>query len=336
MTLMTPRLKALSLALAGGLSFMSLPAFAETTLKIATDSGAKGSDTGNAIEAWAKKIEEATQGEVKFEIFYQNELGGQQEVFDLLMAGDVDLMLNWPMTSYDQRISILYTPYMFTNWEDGLKAYGQGGWLNEALVKIYDEQGLSFMGAWPEGFNGIGTKGGHATTPEEAAKFKVRVPPVFPFTETVQALGYQTAAIDWGELYSAIQTGIVAGDAANVVFYDLTYFPDLLTDWTYTRTQLVTGALTVNNESLAKLTPEQQDAVRKAAAEVMEERFAAAEAANKADAEKWKALGLTFIEPSEADMKAMVATVREKVWPQMESVIGAELMGLIRENASAN
>ena len=329
-------LKHLPLAIATSLSLMAMPAVAETVLKIATDSGAKGSDTGNAIEAWAKKIEEGTKGEVTFEIFYQNELGGQQEVFDLLMAGDVDLMLNWPMTSYDQRISLLYVPYMFTNWEDGLKAYSADGWLTEAMSLIYEDQGLEFLGAWPEGFNGIGTKGGHAVTIEDAAKFKVRVPPVFPFTETAQALGYQTAAIDWGELYSAIQTGIVGGDAANVIFYDLTYFPDLLTDWTSTRTQLITGVLTANAESLESLSPEHQEIVRQAAKEVMEDRFAAAEAANAADAEKWKALGHTFIEPTEAEMAAMVSAVREKVWPLLEPVLGEELSALVRANASEN
>jgi len=327
-------LKLLGLALAGSLSLLSVPAMSATVLKIATDSGAKGSDTGNTIEAWARKIEERTNGDVSFQIFYQNELGGQQEVFDLLMAGDVDMMLNWPMTSYDKRVSLLYTPYMFTNWEDGLKAYAPGGWLSNALTEIYSDLGLTFMGAWPEGFNGVGTKGGHATTIDEAAAFKVRVPPVFPFAETVQALGYQTAAIDWGELYSAIQTGIVAGDAANIIFYDLTYFGDLLTDWTSTRAQLITGALTVNDESLEKLTPEQQQIVRDAAREVMEDRFAAAEAANRADVAKWQALGHAYVEPSEEQMALMVSTVREKVWPLMEPVLGADLMALVRENAS--
>lgn len=153
-----------------------------TTLKLATDSGAKGSAPGNAIEAWAQKITERSNGEIRIEIFYQNELGGQQEVFDLLMAGDVDLMLNWPLTSYEPKLSLIYTPYMFTEWDDALKAFDNGGWLTTALGGIYETQGLTFLGAWPEGFNGIGTKGGAATTIAEAAKFKVRVPPVSPFT----------------------------------------------------------------------------------------------------------------------------------------------------------
>src|SRR5690554_1550298 len=97
-------------------SFMLCQSAMAETLRIATDSGAKGSDAGNAIEEWAKKIEEKTNGEIELDIFYQNELGGQQEVFDLLMMGEVDLMLNWPMTTYDSRVALIYTPYMFSSW----------------------------------------------------------------------------------------------------------------------------------------------------------------------------------------------------------------------------
>lgn len=60
------------LGVAALLATTSLAAQA-TTLKIATDSGAKGSPAGNAIEMWAKSIEEGTNGEIKVNIFYQND-----------------------------------------------------------------------------------------------------------------------------------------------------------------------------------------------------------------------------------------------------------------------
>lgn len=305
-------------------------------LKIATDSGAKGSDAGNAIEAWAKEIETATNGEVTLEIFYQNELGGQQEVFDLLMAGDVDLMLNWPMTSYDQRISLIYTPYMFTDWPEALAAYGKDGWLSAALTGIYAESGLKYLGAWPEGFNGVGTKGGHATTVEAAKAFKVRVPPVSPFTETIAAMGYQTATVDWGELYSALQTGVVDGDAANVIFYEVQYFGDVLTDYVHSRQQFLTGILTANMESWDALTPEQQQAVEAGAEKIMLAQFDNAKAADEGYVEKWKALGHAYIEPGPEELAALKTTVRDAVWPQMEALIGSELTELVRQNAASD
>lgn len=309
---------------------------AAATLKIATDSGAKGSDAGNAIETWAKEIEAATNGDLKFEIFYQNELGGQQEVFDLLMAGDVDLMLNWPMTSYDKRISLIYTPYMFTDWSEALTAYGKDGWLSSALAGVYADAGLKYLGAWPEGFNGVGTKGGHATTVEAAKTFKVRVPPVSPFTETIAAMGYQTATIDWGELYSAIQTGVVDGDSANVIFYDFKYFGDVLTDYVHTRQQFLTGILTANMESWDKLSPEQQQAVAAGAEKVMLAQFEAAKRADDGYVEEWKKLGHKYVELTDEEMASLRRTVRETVWPQMEALIGADLLDLVRQNASAD
>ena len=44
------------------------------TLKMATDSGAKGSPASDAIDRWAGLIKDGTNGEVKVEIFYKNEL----------------------------------------------------------------------------------------------------------------------------------------------------------------------------------------------------------------------------------------------------------------------
>ena len=118
------------------------------TMRIATDSGAQGSPSGDAIEKWAALIKEGTQGALSPRVFYQNQLGGQEEVFDQHVAGDVQLMLNWPMTSYDKRIAVIYTPYMFTTWEQALAAYQAGGWLNETF-------GRCVQGKWPEVFWGL-------------------------------------------------------------------------------------------------------------------------------------------------------------------------------------
>ena len=93
---------------AAGFAFgVTIASAQSVTLKMATDSGAKGSAAGNALDNWAAMIEEGTNGDVEVKVFYQNELGGQQEVFDLLVANDVQVMLNWPITSYDERIAVL-------------------------------------------------------------------------------------------------------------------------------------------------------------------------------------------------------------------------------------
>lgn len=325
-----------TLLLAGAASALMMlsPALAETTLKLATDSGAKGSPSGNAMDRWAALVDEATNGEVKINVFYQNELGSQAEVFDLFVAGDVDLMLNWPITAYDERLGVLFTPYMVTSWEEALTAYGPGGWVNNLLGGIYDDLGLVFFGPWPEGFNGIASKGKYAMTVEDAASLKIRVPAMFPMAESVQALGYQTATIDWSEVFTAVQTGVVDGDGANIIYWDYEYFRDVLDYYNRTKQQFITGILAANKGSFEALTPEQQKAVRDAAIVVMQEGFRDAKALDESYVEKAKAAGMTYVEPTPEQLKGMAQAVRDKVWPMLDERLGKDIMDVIRANAS--
>ncbi len=322
-------------ALAASVSLIALTASAEPiTIKMSTDSGAKGSPTGDAMEKWASLIEEGTKGEIQVDIFYQNELGGQQEIFDLFVANDVQLMINWPSTSYDERIGLLYTPYMLKSWEDAFQAYGQGGWLNATLDGIYADMGLKFFGAWPEGFNGVATKGKYAKTAEEAASLKVRVPAMFPMAEAMQAMGYQTASIDWAETFTSIQTGVVDGDAANVIYWDYEYFRDTINFYNRTRQQFITGVISANGEFWGSLTEEQQKVIADASQVIMQDGFESARSIDAGFVEKAKAAGIEYIEPTDAELAPIALKVREVVWPLMEERIGKEIMDQVRANAS--
>jgi TRAP-type C4-dicarboxylate transport system substrate-binding protein len=304
------------------------------TLKMATDSGAKGSPAGDTLKRWGKLIEERSKGDIDVQVFYQNELGGQQEVFDLHVAGDVDVMLNWPMTSYDNRIGVIYTPYMVLSWDEAIKAYSPGGWVNNMLGDIYADIGLKFFGPWPEGFNGVATRGKYALNIEQADGLKVRTMTVFPAPQTMQALGYQTAAIDWGEVYTALQTGVVDGDAGNVIYWDYEYFRDLLDYYVRTRHFFMTGILSMNQESYAALSSEQQKIVADASNEVMMQQFNDAKKQDEFYVEKAKDAGMRYFELSDKQIREFARVARDKVWPLMDVEIGSQIMSTIRENAT--
>ncbi|MFV0243626.1 MAG: TRAP transporter substrate-binding protein DctP [Qingshengfaniella sp.] len=306
----------------------------DITLKMATDSGTRGSAIGDALDRWAELIETGTNGTVRVDVFYQNELGGQQEVFDLFMANEVNLMINWPMTSYDERIAAIYTPYMFSDWDDALAAYGTGGWMNGVLDGIYADLGLKFFGAWPEGFNGVATKGRYASSIDEAASLKIRVPPVTPMAETIEALGYQTATIDWSEVFTSIQTGVVDGDGANVIYWDYEYFRDTLDYYNRLRQQFNTGVIAINLSAWEDLTPEQQAVVETASQQIMADGFGQAQALDQFYVDLARKAGIQYIELPDETIAEFAKVVREKVWPVMEDKLGKEIMDTIRANAS--
>jgi TRAP-type C4-dicarboxylate transport system substrate-binding protein len=326
-------LKTLLAGAAASVLIMSTHAQA-LTLKLATDSGTKGSPAGDALKKWGELIEQKSDGEIKAKVFYQNELGGQQEVFDLHVAGDVDLMLNWPMTSYDKRIGVIYTPYMTLSWDEALKAYSPGGWVNNMLGGIYSDIGLKFFGPWPEGFNGVASKGKYALNIADANGLKVRTMTVFPAPQTMQALGYQTAAIDWGEVYTALQTGVVDGEAGNVIYWDYEYFRDSLDYYVQTKHFFMTGILSANQDTWENMTEEEQKIVSDAAIEIMNEQFKAAKQQDDYYIAKAQEAGMKYFEPNEEQIREFAKAAREKVWPQMDKEVGPEIMDTIRKNAS--
>ncbi|WP_264214397.1 TRAP transporter substrate-binding protein DctP [Leisingera thetidis] len=312
-------------------------AFADSVeLKIATDSGPKGSPAGDAIEMWARLVEEKTAGtedEIKIDVFYQDELGDQKEVFDLFVVGEVDMMLNWPLTSYDKRLGLRNMPYMFFTWEQAFDAYGPGGWLNKIYDDVHNDQGLKFFGAWPEGFGGVATRGEYATTIEGAKGLKVRVPSNFPNPQTMQAMGYQASAIAWGETFTSIQTGVVDGDAGNVIYWDYEYFRDVLDYYVRTKHTFATGVLSMNQESWDDLNEAQQQAVADAALAVMEKQFEDARARDQHYVEKAIESGMEYIEPTDEEIRALATAAREQVWPLMEEELGAEIVEQVKEFA---
>ena len=223
---------------------------------MATECGTRGTPYANFIDAWAQGIEEATDGRIQFDTYYEGELGYGEEMFDNFLRGLTDMELSWPVTSYDPKTALRDTPYMFFEWPSAMEAYAPGAWLYQANDPIFRSLGLKFLGAYSEGFVGIGTKGKYATNPEQAAKIKVRSFPAFPYPQTVEAMGYKVATISWGEVYTGIQTGVVDGDCNNVIYWDEEYFGDLLDYWVYTKHFFQTAMILMNLESFNRLDAE--------------------------------------------------------------------------------
>ncbi len=302
---------------------------------MATEAGTKGTPYADSVDMWAQLIEEATDRRIQVDTYYQGDLGKPEEMFDNLLRGNLHMELAWPMTSYDPRVAIFNTPYMFFEWPTAIEAYGPGGWLYDAIDPVFNGLGVKFLGAYPEGFVGVGTKGSYATTPEEAADIKVRSQPIFPLPQIMEAMGYQVAVISWGEVYTAIQTGVVDGDSGNVIFWDQEYFGDLLDYWVWTKHYFQTGTILMSLEAFNSLDEEDQGIIIEATSQMMEKQFNDAEQLDLQHRQTAIDKGIEFIELTPEELAANVRTVREEVWPQMEEEIGSYLMDKIRAGASA-
>ncbi|GED23184.1 C4-dicarboxylate ABC transporter [Halomonas halmophila] len=303
---------------------------------MATESGDRESPHGLAVKKIADLVAEKSDGRISMNVFYQGEIGGPQELFDQLVRGNIDLFLGWPQTSYDERLGVLQLPYLTLGWDDALEAYSTDGWISEIVEPVLSDIGLKYLGPFPEGFGGIATADTYATSYEEAQEkgIKLRSQPIFPLPQTIQAMGFQAVPIDWSEVYTSIQTGVVDGDSSNVIYWDYTYFNDLLDYFVHSRHNFSFYTFLMNQRSWKSLDEEDRGIISDAVSTVVNEQFQNAQAEDQKWIQKAQEEGMEYIEPTDAEMKAWVERVREKVWPQAEEALGEDIMNTVRERAS--
>lgn len=303
-------------------------------LSLSVESGDKDSPQGRSIQMWSDLVSERTNGRIRINTFFQGELGGQQELFDQIVRGNLDMLLVWPQTSYDKRLGVNHIPYLVIGWEDAIRSFGSEGWLKELFEPIFADVGLKYFGPYPEGFGGIATKKRYATNYESAQGLKVRSQPIFPLPQTIKAMGFQPVPIDWNEVYTSIQTGVVDGDSSNVIYWDFVYFGDQLDYFVHSEHNFSNYALVMNNNKWLELSTQDQQIIEEAAQAVIAKQFADAQQED----EKWiktaQEGGMKYVIPSNEEKLAWINRVRAEVWPQIEKEIGSEIMETIRANAS--
>ena len=308
----------------------------EYKLHLVCTSGDRESPQGRSSRIFSKRIAELSDERIQVNVFYQNELGGQGESFDQLLKGNVHFMLEWPMTAYDRRLALGFVPYLVLDWEDAISAFENGGWLLELMAPIYAENNLKFLGPYPEGFGGIATRDRYATNTKGAQGIKVRSQTIFPLPQTVRAMGFEAVPIDWSEVYTAIQTGVVDGDSGNIIYWDYQYFGDILDYYVHSRQNFAFSALAMNLDTFKDMSTEDQSIIETAAREMVTQQFINA----RDEDEHWirtaQENGMEYIEPNPEDVARWVEQIRDELWPLVEEAYGSIIMDVIKRNASVS
>jgi tripartite ATP-independent transporter DctP family solute receptor len=131
---------------------------------------------------------------------------------------------------------------------------------------------------------------------EDLEGMKIRVMQSDVFVDMMEALGANATPMPFGEVYSAIQTGVIDGAENNWPSYESTGHFEVAGYYTLNEHLIVPEVLVMSKVSWDKLSPEDQELVRQAAKDsipVNRELWAAREAESEA---KVRAAGVTIIE----------------------------------------
>jgi TRAP-type transport system periplasmic protein len=202
------------LAGAGAVAGMSISGrrakAAEFNLKYGNDLPASHPINKRASEA-CDAIRAATNGRVDIQIFPNSQLGGSTDMLSQVRSGALDIFtVGSPLANVVPVSSISSIAFAFPDFAGVWAAVDGdlGGHIRQQIGTI----GLvAFDKMWDNGFRQITTSNKPINTPDDLKGLKLRVPVSPLFTSMFRALGTSPTAINFVEVYTALQTKIVDG-----------------------------------------------------------------------------------------------------------------------------
>jgi tripartite ATP-independent transporter DctP family solute receptor len=198
-------------ALAGGLAAPAVIAAKKTTIRCGLDLTTDHPTTVNLVAA-AKKIRDATGGEIDVQVFPNNQLGDDTHMLANLRSGAMQMM-----AIGDNILATLVPSAAISNIGFAFKSSDMAwraldGRVGAMVGAEIEKTGLHPMRRiWDEGFREITSSTKQVMTPADLHGFKMRVPPSPISLSLFQSLGAAAVTINAAELYTALQTHVVDG-----------------------------------------------------------------------------------------------------------------------------
>ena len=218
-----------------------------------------------------EKVEELTGGSVVIDVQASGVLGSENDVLDAILGGstsiDISRISAFALTSYGcNKSKLLSIPFTFENrahfWN-----FANSDLAPEFLSEP-QELGLPVRGLFygEEGFRHFFTVKPVATiTDLKGMKLRVSNDPVM--NGMVEGLGANPTVVAFGELYSALQTGVVDGAEQPIANYKSNAFPEVANNLILDGHTLGAVQAVITDNAWGKLTANQQAAVMAAAAD---------------------------------------------------------------------
>lgn len=192
--------------------WIARPAYAaEYTLKYANNLPLDHPMSIRVKEA-AERIEKATDGQVHIQIYPNNVLGGDTEMLAQVRSGAIQFftLSGLILSTLVPAAAINGIGFAFKDYDTVWSA--MDGKLGAYIRSEIDKRGLvAFKNIWDNGFREMTSNPFPIRSPKDLEGFKIRVPVSPMWTSMFEALGAAPTGINFAEVYSALQTGVVDG-----------------------------------------------------------------------------------------------------------------------------
>ncbi len=191
-------------------------------------------------------------------MFNSGQLGQEKDTIEQTRFGVIDLnrVNTAPFNNLIPETAVLGLPFLFRSVDHMYHVVD--GPLGEEIAKAFEPHGLIVLGFFDSGARSIYNSKKPIKTLEDMKGMKIRVQQSDLFIAMINALGANATPMPFGELYSALQTGLVDGAENNYPSYESVKHYEVAKYYSLTEHSMAPEVFVMSKRSWDKLTPADQ------------------------------------------------------------------------------
>ncbi len=275
----------------------------------------------------AKRVAEKSEGRMKVEVFPSEQLGTEKECIEALQLGYLAMTKtsSAPMEGFIPKMKIFGVPYLFRDADHFWKVLN--GPIGKELLLAGEPKRLRGLCYYDAGARSFYTKNRRIDTPADLAGLKIRVQNSIMSMKMVQAMGGSPTPISFGELYTALDQGVVDGAENNAPSLRTSRHYEVCKYYILDEHTCLPDIVVISTRVWNHMTPEQQTILQEAADESVVYQRKLWDEAEKADLKVVEEAGVTVIRPDKAPFREAVRSV----WKEFEETEIGDLINRIQE-----
>jgi tripartite ATP-independent transporter DctP family solute receptor len=239
---------------------------AETILR-SSDTHPDGYPTVEAVKYFGQLVKERTAGRYAVEVYHSAQLGEEKDTIEQVRSGVIDLnrVSMAPFNGLVKETIVPSLPYLFRSEEHMHKV--MDGAIGDQIKAAFEPYGLVVLAFYDAGARSFYNSKKPINSVADMAGMKFRVIQSDIFVDMVAALGANATPMPYGEVYSAIETGVIDGAENNFPSYDTAKHSEVAKHYSLDEHTILPEVFVMAKTSWDKLTPEDQAIFKQAATE---------------------------------------------------------------------
>lgn len=323
-----PRPSGLLLLLATSLALIGAGCGAQRDVKVIKL--AHGLDQQHSVHKgmvhFGERLAEKSGGTLRVDVYSSGQLGSERECLELVQLGGLAMtkVSASVLENFAPEFKVFGLPYLFR--DDAHKIAVLDGPLGKEILTAPQSKFLRGVCYYDSGSRSFYTKR-PIRAPEDLRGLKIRVQESPMAFALIRAFGASATPIAWGELYTALQQGVVDGAENNPPSFYLSRHYEVCRYYTLNEHTTVPDVVVISTHFWNSLTPQEQQWLQEAADESAVYQRKLWEESTAESLAAVKQAGVEIIRPDKQAFGAVVASLHDNA--REDPVVGPLLRKIL-------